>query len=132
MTEQRLEAKAVLWVSLDPAATPKSVCYKAQLHCLAYLIAYPPQLAPAATARSVSISGYLSRMYFQPFCMSTKGFEPQFLRIAFVSSAESCQRCIGATALEAYTLPESRGSGGVNGYREVALLRKDCSVHGHY
>lgn len=52
----------------------------------AHLMAYPPQLAPAATARSGSTSGKFSRTYFHPFCKSTNGLLPQFLRIASVSS----------------------------------------------
>ena len=70
-----------------------------------YLIAYPPQLAPAATALSGSIckktlfgvngkiydkhyftSGCWFNANFQPFIRSVKGFPPQSPEIPFVNS----------------------------------------------
>jgi hypothetical protein len=52
---QYLKVESELWVSLDPTLDSYEFMFSEPRSGETYLIAYPPQLAPAATARSGSI-----------------------------------------------------------------------------
>jgi hypothetical protein len=89
VANERLETEPEFGVALDPAsrddASASSTAYLRSTGCT-HLIAYPPQLAPAATARAGSASGYAASNAFQPARRSVNGAPPQSSAIASVSA----------------------------------------------